>query len=111
MEYPDFPKEAFVLLLFTVSHCFSSRLLRPFSLTAAGVQTHLQQRRWQLLIYMEKHFKYILWLWSELGIRCAIRAGQSKMGTQISGPYQSKTEVQAKRPWLLIHHRAMFCVK
>jgi hypothetical protein len=25
MEYLDFPKEAFVLLLFTVSHCFSSR--------------------------------------------------------------------------------------
>ena len=41
-----------------------------------------------------------------------MRAGQSMTGTQISEPYQSKTEVHAKRPWLLItHHRAMFCVK
>jgi hypothetical protein len=83
----------------------------PFSLTAAGVQPHLQQCRWQLLIYMKTHFKYILWLWSELGIRCAMRARQSKTGTQTLESYRSKTEVQAKRPWLLIHHRAMFCVK
>jgi hypothetical protein len=83
----------------------------PLSLTAAGVQPRLQQQL-ELLIYMKKHFKYILWLWSELGIRCAMRAGLSKMGTQISEPYQSKTEVHAKRPWLLItHHRAMYCVK
>ena len=41
-----------------------------------------------------------------------MRAGQSKMGTQISEPYQFKKEVHAKRPWLLItHHRAMFCMK
>jgi hypothetical protein len=41
-----------------------------------------------------------------------MRAGQSKMGIQILEPYQSKTEVHAKRPWLLItHHRAMICVK
>ena len=41
-----------------------------------------------------------------------MRAGQSMTGTQILEPYQSKTEVHAKRLWLLItHHRAMFCVK
>jgi hypothetical protein len=41
-----------------------------------------------------------------------MRAGQSMMDIQISEPYQSKTEVHAKRPWLLItHHRAMFYVK
>jgi hypothetical protein len=31
-------------------------------------------------------------------------------GTQISEPYQSKTEVHAKR-LLIIHHRDRFCVK
>jgi hypothetical protein len=85
--------------------------VKHFSLTAAGVQPCLQQHRWQLLIYMKKHFKYILWLLSELRIRCAMRPGQSKTGTQILESYQSKTEVHAKRPWLLIYHRDMFCVK
>jgi hypothetical protein len=41
-----------------------------------------------------------------------MRARQSMTGTQISEPYQSKTEVHVKRQWLLItYHRAMFCVK
>jgi hypothetical protein len=46
---------------------------------------------------MKKYMEYILWLWSDLGIRCAMRAGQSMTGNQISELYQSKTEVYAKR--------------
>ena len=107
---PGLPQRSFCTVAF---HClnfvFQAGQSMPFNLTAAGVHPCLQQHRWQLLIFIKKHSKYILWLWSELGIRCAMRARQSKTGTQISEPCQSETEVHAKRPWLLItHHRAMF---
>jgi hypothetical protein len=46
----------------------------PFSLTASGVKPCFQQHRWQLLISIKKHSKYILWLWSDLGIRCVMRS-------------------------------------
>ena len=60
---------------FSLSHlCFSSMSAMLFSLTGAGVQAHLQQRRWQLLIFIKKHSKYILWLWSELGVWCDMKA-------------------------------------
>jgi hypothetical protein len=52
----------------------------PLSMTAAGVQPRLEQHGWQLLIYIKKHFKYILWLWSELGITCAIEGWTVKDG-------------------------------
>lgn len=79
----------------------------PFSLTAASVHPCLQQHRWQLLIFTKKHSKYILWLWSELEIRFAMRAGQSKTGTQLES-YQSRQRYMPRGCGLLIiHHRAM----
>ena len=108
MEYLDFSKEAFILLLFNVPPLF----LKQVSLTAAGVQPRLQQCRWQLLIFIKKHFKYILWPLSDLGIRCAMRAGQSMMGNQISELYQSKTGVYARRLWFINNTpQSHVCVK
>jgi hypothetical protein len=61
---------------------------------------------------MKKHIKYILWLWFDLGIRCAMRAGQPVTGNQISELYQSKTEVHAKRPWFVNNTpQSHVCVK
>jgi hypothetical protein len=61
---------------------------------------------------MKKHIQYIFWLWSDLGIRCAMRARQPMMGNQISEPYQFKTEVYAKRPWFVNSiPQSQVCVK
>jgi hypothetical protein len=49
MEYLDFFKEAFILLLFHCPTFVSQAGQPPFSLTAAGVNPCLQQRRWQFL--------------------------------------------------------------
>jgi hypothetical protein len=56
---------------------------------------------------------YSVWLWSDLGIRCAMRAGQSMMGNQILEPYQSKTEryMSRGRGLLIIKLQSHVCVK
>ena len=60
-------------------HCFTfvsqAGQSTQFSLTAAGVKPYLQLSRWQLLLlFIKKNSKYILWLWSDLGIWCAMWA-------------------------------------
>jgi hypothetical protein len=71
MEYLNFFKAAYILLLFHCPTFVFQAGQPPFNLTAAGVKPHLQQHRWQLLISIKKHSKYILWLWFELGVWCA----------------------------------------
>jgi hypothetical protein len=56
---------------------------------------------WQKFINTKKYIKYIVWLWSDLGIRYAMRASQPMTGNHISELYQSKTEVYAKRLWFV----------
>jgi hypothetical protein len=83
MEYLDFLKRSFFTDSFTVSTLFSSRsvnALQPDCSRRASLPP--TACRWQLLIFI-KNSKYILWLWSDLGIRCSMRAGSPMMGNQI----------------------------
>jgi hypothetical protein len=73
----------------------------PYSLFSESMQLTSSKSRWQKFIDMKKNFKYKLWLWSDLGTRCIMRASQSMTGNQISELYQYKTEVYAKRPWFI----------
>ena len=91
IKYPGFHKEAFILLLLKQ---VSKRLPSWFQQACSLVSS---KREWQKFINMNKFIQYILWLWSDLGIRCAMRAGQSMTSNQISEPYQSKAQVYVKR--------------
>jgi hypothetical protein len=100
---PGLPQRSFYPVVFQLSRlCFFKQVSQ--CLTACFQQvcsSTSSKRRWQKFIYMKKHIEYILWLWFDLEIRCAMRAGQSMMGNQISELYQSKTGVYARRLWFI----------
>ena len=66
------PQRSFYTVAFHCPTSVSQRAGMPFCLTTADIKPHLQQGRWQLLIFIKKNSKYILWLWSDLGVRCAM---------------------------------------
>ena len=85
-KVPGLPQRSFYTVAF---HCptfvFQAGQSTPYSLFLERVQLTNSKSRWQKFINMKKHFKYILWISSDLGIRCAMKAGQSMTGNQISG--------------------------
>ena len=106
---PGLPQRSFCTVAF---HClnfvFQAGQSMPFSLTAAGVHPCLQQRRWQLLSSFKKQSSTYCGFWSDLGLRFAMRARQSKTDTQILESYQSRQRYMPRgRGLLIIHHRAM----
>ena len=111
IKYLDFPKEAFILLLFNylnfVFQAGQSLLTAWFQQACSYASSKC---RWQKFISMKKkHIEYILWLWSDLGIRCAMRPVSQWRATRFWNYINLRQRYMPRgRGLLIIHHRAMF---
>jgi hypothetical protein len=73
------PKKAFVLCLSLSGLCFSSRSVKVLQPDCSRHASYLQQRAGgSYYTSFKKHFSTYCGFWSDLGLRFAMRAGQSR---------------------------------